>query len=95
MMATPIASFEDILHAMERNPTLGDLPRRHILTDELLQVPVRLDRMDGELARTGGDVRRLAGTDYEPRASATSTGSSAGTWAKTPASWPTRATGRL
>ena len=43
MMATPIESFEDILHAMERNPTLREALRRHILTEELLHVPVQLE----------------------------------------------------
>ena len=38
-MTTPINTFEDILDAMERDPALRDALRRHVLTDELLQVP--------------------------------------------------------
>ena len=43
-MATPINTFEDILDAMERDPALRDTLRRHILTDELLQMPLRLEQ---------------------------------------------------
>ena len=43
-MTTPINTFEDILDAMERDPALRDTLRRHILTDELLQMPVRLEQ---------------------------------------------------
>ena len=43
-MTTPINTFEDILDAMERDPALRDTLRRHILTDELLQMPLRLEQ---------------------------------------------------
>ena len=43
-MTTPINTFEDILEAMERDPALRDTLRRHILTDELLQMPLRLEQ---------------------------------------------------
>ena len=43
-MTTPINTFEDILEAMERDPALRDALRRHILTDELLQMPLRLEQ---------------------------------------------------
>ena len=43
-MTTPINTFEDILDAMERDPALRDNLRRHILTDELLQMPLRLEQ---------------------------------------------------
>ena len=43
-MTTPINSFEDILDAMERDPALRDALRHHILTDELLQMPLRLEQ---------------------------------------------------
>ena len=43
-MTTPINTFEDILDAMERDPALRDALRRHILTDELLQMPLRLEQ---------------------------------------------------
>ena len=44
-MATRINSFEDILNAMERDPALRGALRHHTLTDELLQMPVRLERI--------------------------------------------------
>ena len=41
-MPTPIESFEDILEVLEHNPALRDALRRHILSQELLQLPVQL-----------------------------------------------------
>ena len=46
-MTSPSNDFQDILNAMERDPALRGALRRHILTDELLQVPVRLERIEG------------------------------------------------
>ena len=43
-MTTPINDFQDILDAIERNPALRDTLRRYILTDELLQMPLRLEQ---------------------------------------------------
>ena len=40
-MTSPVNSFQDILDAMEREPDLRDALRRHILTDELIQLPVQ------------------------------------------------------
>ena len=48
-MTTPINNFQDILDAMERDPALRDALRRYILTEELLQVPARLDRIEGDI----------------------------------------------
>ena len=58
-MATPINDFQDILDAMERNPTLRDALRRHILTDELLQMPVRLERVEEDISTLKEDVSTL------------------------------------
>ena len=58
-MTTPINSFDDILNAMEREPALRDALRRHILTDELLQVPVRLERTLGYVSTLQEDVTTL------------------------------------
>ena len=40
-MTPPINTLEDILNALERDPALREALRRHTLTDELLQMPVR------------------------------------------------------
>ncbi len=78
-MTSPVNNFQDILDAMERNPALRDALRRHILTDELLQIPVRLERVEEDISaikgdvatvkedvsRIGGNVSNLMGSDYE------------------------------
>ena len=48
-MTSPINDFQDILNAIERDPALRDALRRHILTEELLQVPVRLERIEEDI----------------------------------------------
>ena len=40
-MTTPINTFQDILDAIEREPALRDELRRHILGEELLQLPAQ------------------------------------------------------
>ncbi len=78
-MTTPIKTFEEILDALERDPALKEALRRHILTDELLQMPVRLQRIETDVStlkdnlstltttvnKMGGDVSMLKGSDYE------------------------------
>ena len=78
-MTTPIKTFEEILDALERDPALREALRRQILTDELLQMPVRLQRIETEVStlkdnlstltttvnKMGGDVSMLKGSDYE------------------------------
>ena len=56
-MTTPINTFEDILDAMERDPALRDALRRHILTDELLQMPLRLEQFITEQKDFNEDMR--------------------------------------
>ena len=58
-MTTPVNSFEDILNALEQNPELRDRLRRHILTEELLQVPVRLERIETSISKVQSDVQSL------------------------------------
>ena len=48
-MTSPINDFQDILNDIERDPALRDALRRHILTEELLQVPVRLERIEEDI----------------------------------------------
>ncbi len=71
-MTTPINTLEDILNALKRDPALRETLRRHILTDELFQMPVRLERIEADVStltttvnRIGGDVSMLKGSDYE------------------------------
>ena len=78
-MTTLIKTFEEILDALERDPALREALRRQILTDELLQMPVRLQRIETDVStlkdnlsaltttvnKMGGDVSMLKGSDYE------------------------------
>ena len=52
-------SFEDILRAMEQDPALRDAMRRHILTDELLQLPARVSRLEELVADIAGKLAEL------------------------------------
>ena len=72
-MTTPINTFQDILDALERDPTLRDELRRHILGDELLQLPAQfkvfleavadmretLNRMEKDVGTLKADVEAL------------------------------------
>ena len=58
-MTTPINTFQDILDAMEQDPSLRDALRRHILTEELLQMPVRLERIEANIVALKTDVAVL------------------------------------
>lgn len=58
-MTSPINNFQDILNALERDPALRDALRRHILTDELLQMPVRLERVEVDVKTLKEDVSVL------------------------------------
>ena len=52
-MTTPMNTFEEILEALERDPALKEALRRHILTDELLQMPVGCPMKAGTLSESG------------------------------------------
>ena len=56
---TNINTFEEILQAMERNPALRDAMRRHILTEELLQLPTQVSRMETDLTDLKANVTEL------------------------------------
>ena len=58
-MTSPVNNFQGILNAMEREPALRDALRRHILAEELLQVPVRLERMEEDISTPREDVGTL------------------------------------
>ena len=72
-MTTPINTFHDILDAIERDPALRDELRRHILCDEMLQLPAQfrvfleavadmreaLNRMEKDVGTLKTDVEDL------------------------------------
>lgn len=59
---TTINTFEDILEAMERNPALRDAMRRHILTEELLQLPARVSRLEELVSELASKLAELTET---------------------------------
>ena len=61
-MTTPINTLEDILEALERDPALREALRRHILTDELLQMPVRLQRIETDVSTLKDNLSSLTTT---------------------------------
>ena len=58
---TPIATFEDILAAMEQNPQLQAAMRAHILGQELLTLPSRFVELQEQVNRLQQTVDDLAG----------------------------------
>ncbi len=58
---TSINTFEDILQAMEQNPALRDAMRRHLLTEELLQLPAQVSRLEELVADIAAKLAELTG----------------------------------
>ena len=56
---TNINTFQDILQAMEQDPALRDAIRHYILTEELLQLPVRVYRLEVDVAEIKVDVAEI------------------------------------
>ena len=54
-----INNFDDILQAMEQDPALREAMRRHILTEELLQLPVQVSRLETSVAQLQEGQSRL------------------------------------
>ena len=54
-----INSFDDILKAMEQDPALREAMRRHILTEELLQLPAQVTRLETSMAQLQDGQSRL------------------------------------
>ena len=54
-----INNFDDILQAMERDPALREAMRRHILTEELLQLPAQVSRLESSVAQLQEGQSRL------------------------------------
>lgn len=61
-MTTPINTFQDILDAMERDPALLDALRRHILTDDLLELPAQVKALTETVETLAETVETLAET---------------------------------
>ena len=61
-MTTPINAFQDILNAMERDPALRDALRRHILTDDLLELPAQFKALVETVAALAETVKALSET---------------------------------
>lgn len=59
-MVTPINTFQDILDAMERDPALLDALRRHILTDDLLELPAQVKVLTENVAALTKNVNNLS-----------------------------------
>ena len=56
-MTTPIATFEDILTAMENDPSLREAMRQHILDQEFLQLPVMMKELKQVVAQLAETVQ--------------------------------------
>ena len=81
-MTMPINNFQDILDALEQNPTLRDQLRYYIVTQELLQLPAqflllrtdmaevieRVTDLEVRMDRVGGRLGNIEGNQYEKRA---------------------------
>ena len=74
-MTTPVNSFQDILDALERDPSLREQVRSHILTEELLQLPAQflllradVDDIKSRMNRVEGRLGNIEGNLYEQRA---------------------------
>ena len=55
-MTTPVNSFDDILSALQQNPELRDRLRRHILTEELLQLPAQYMALRADVDQVKTDL---------------------------------------
>ena len=58
---TTINSQDDFLRALEENPQWRDAVRRQILTEELLQLPVRFDTLAQDMSQVKNDINTLSG----------------------------------
>ena len=73
-MTTPITTFQDVIDALERDPTLRSQIKQHILTEALLQLPAVVGQPDPGDPPLNQQVRRItsrlgnvAGAQYEER----------------------------
>ena len=66
-MTTPVNSFQDILDAMERDPILRDVLRRHIITEEFLTLPAQVVALVTETRDLRAGQEQLRGDVQELR----------------------------
>lgn len=62
---TPIATFEDILTALENNPALRAALRQHVLDQEFLQLPAIVSELQKAVSELQQTVAELAQLIYE------------------------------
>ena len=67
-MTTPINSFQDILDAMERDPSLRDALRRYILTEEILALPAQVKALTEAAGVLVNESRELRAGQEQLRA---------------------------
>jgi peptidoglycan hydrolase CwlO-like protein len=56
---TDINTFQDILDALEQDPALREQLRRHILTEELLQLPAAVQELRTDVAELKNGVTEI------------------------------------
>ena len=61
-VAYHLGDVGEILEALERDPALKEALRRHILTDDLLQLPVRLERIETDVSTLKENLTTLTNT---------------------------------
>ena len=60
-MTSPVNSFQDILDALDQDPSLRDQLRRHILTEEILQLPAQFLLLRNDVEELRASVEQLVG----------------------------------
>lgn len=60
-MTSPVSSFQDILDALDQDPSLRDQLRRHILTEEILQLPAQFFLLRNDVEELRAIVEQLVG----------------------------------
>ena len=58
-MSSRINNFQDILEALERDPALREQLRRHILNEEILNLPARMEVLLTRIGDLGPDGQTL------------------------------------
>lgn len=61
-MTQPINTFQDILDALEQNPTLAQQLRQHLLTEDLLKLPAVVGELQEGEGPITNQVRNLSAT---------------------------------